>query len=66
MDGELATAADWKAGKLSGAVYHGGDDMAGLICSTFERYVVSNPLHPDVFPAVRKMEAEIVAMCLRM
>lgn len=27
---------------------------------------MSNPLHPEVFPAVRKMEAEIVAMCLKM
>jgi len=27
---------------------------------------VSNPLHPDVFPAVRKMEAEIVAMVLKL
>jgi glutamate/tyrosine decarboxylase-like PLP-dependent enzyme len=37
-----------------------------VLVAAFERYAVSNPLHPDVFPAVRKMEAEIVAMCLRM
>lgn len=34
--------------------------------SAFQKYCVSNPLHPDVFPAIRKMEAEIVSMCLRM
>lgn len=34
--------------------------------SAFGRYAVSNPLHPDVFPAIRKMEAEIVSMCLTM
>lgn len=28
------------------------------------KFVVSNPLHPDVFPGVRKMEAEVVKMCL--
>lgn len=28
------------------------------------KFTVSNPLHPDVFPGVRKMEAEIVSMCL--
>lgn len=28
------------------------------------KFLVSNPLHPDVFPGVRKMEAEVVAMCL--
>ena len=40
--------------------------MQKVIVAAFDRYCVSNPLHPDVFPAVRKMEAEIVAMCLKM
>ena len=40
--------------------------MLKVIVAAFERYAVSNPLHPDVFPAIRKMEAEIVSMCLRM
>ena len=40
--------------------------MTKIIVSAFERYAVSNPLHPDIFPAVRKMEAEIVSICLRM
>ena len=44
----------------------GGDDLQKVIVAAFERYCVSNPLHPDVFPAVRKMEAEIVSMVLRM
>ncbi|KAH6906411.1 sphinganine-1-phosphate aldolase [Coprinopsis sp. MPI-PUGE-AT-0042] len=67
MDGELHAKTDvWKDGKLSGAVYHGGDDLHEVITSTYSRYCVSNPLHPDVFPAVRKMEAEIVSMCLKM
>ncbi|KAG1772581.1 PLP-dependent transferase [Suillus placidus] len=66
MDGELGPHADWKHGKLSGAVYHGGEDLSRVIVAAFERYTVSNPLHPDVFPAIRKMEAEIVSMCLRM
>ena len=44
----------------------GGDELQKVIVSAFERYSVSNPLHPDVFPAIRKMDAEIVAMCLRL
>ena len=40
--------------------------MQKVIVEAFDRYCVSNPLHPDVFPAVRKMEAEIVAMVLKM
>ncbi|PAV18522.1 PLP-dependent transferase [Pyrrhoderma noxium] len=66
MDAEWEKHANWKGGKLSGAVYHGGEDMEKVIVDAFKKYCVSNPLHPDAFPAVRKMEAEIVAMCLRM
>ncbi|KAI0339920.1 PLP-dependent transferase [Trametopsis cervina] len=66
MDDEAVGSNEWKHGKMSGAVYHGGDDLTKVLVSAFERYAVSNPLHPDIFPAVRKMEAEIVAMCLRM
>jgi len=44
----------------------GGDDLSNLIVAAYARYCVSNPLHPDVFPAIRKMEAEIVSMCLKM
>ncbi|CAL1706333.1 unnamed protein product [Somion occarium] len=65
MDEESMGHTDWKHGKVSGAVYHGGEDLQKVIVAAFERYCVSNPLHPDVFPAVRKMEAEVVAMCLR-
>jgi sphinganine-1-phosphate aldolase len=44
----------------------GGDDMERVIVAAYAKYCVSNPLHPDVFPAVRKMEAEIVAMTLKL
>jgi len=45
-------------GKLSGAVYHGGDDLSKVIVEAYARYSVSNPIHPDVSPTVRKMKAE--------
>jgi len=32
----------------------------------FKRFALSNPLHPDLFPSVRKMESEVVAMCLKL
>ncbi|KAF9264156.1 PLP-dependent transferase [Marasmius fiardii PR-910] len=66
MDSESPSHTNWKQGKLSGAVYHGGDDLTEIIVAAYSRYCVSNPLHPDVFPAIRKMEAEIVSMCLRL
>lgn len=57
-------AADWKAGKVSGTIYHGGQDLEQVICAAFNRYIISNPLHPDVFPGIRKMEAELIQMIL--
>ncbi|KAF9643173.1 PLP-dependent transferase [Thelephora ganbajun] len=66
FDSKGAKLHDWKDGKISGAVYHGGQDLTNLIVAAYERYCVSNPLHPDVFPTIRKMEAEVVSMCLRM
>ena len=52
----------WQDGKVSGTVYHGGSDLSQLIVKAIEMYLLSNPLHVDVFPSVRKMEAEVVSM----
>jgi sphinganine-1-phosphate aldolase len=54
--------AMWEDGRVSGAVYHGGKDLLALQTEAYGMFTVSNPIHPDVFPGVRKMEAEIVAM----
>ncbi|KAK2566386.1 Sphingosine-1-phosphate lyase 1 [Acropora cervicornis] len=42
----------WDEGRVSGAVY--------------SKFAWSNPLHVDIFPDVRKMEAEVVQMCVNM
>lgn len=52
----------WEDGRVSGAVYHGGQDLLKLQSDAFCQFAVSNPIHPDVFPGVRKMEAEVVSM----
>lgn len=54
----------WEDGRVSGAVYHGGQDLLKLQTEAFGQFGVANPIHPDVFPGVRKMESEIVAMVL--
>lgn len=54
----------WEEGKVSGAVYHGGSELIALQHEAMKLFSVSNPIHADVFPAVRKMEAEVVAMVL--
>lgn len=57
---------NWKDGYVSGAVYSGDDELTKILGKVFDRYAWSNPLHPDVFPGVRKMEAEVVRMCCNM
>jgi sphinganine-1-phosphate aldolase len=56
----------WKSKKVSGAVYYGDDSLSNFCGEVYKLFALSNPLHPDVFPYVRKMEAEVVAMCLKM
>ena len=54
----------WEDGLVSGAVYHGGAELIDLQTEALKTFSVANPIHPDVFPGVRKMEAEVVAMVL--
>ena len=56
----------WEDGYVSGAVYHGEDDLLRLQTEAYGKFTVANPIHPDVFPGVRKMEAEVVAMVLNL
>lgn len=53
----------WKNNKISGAIYSHDTNLNNLMDTIFPIYYRSNPLHPDLFPGVRKMEAEIVQMC---
>lgn len=63
---DMGGETDWESGKVSGAIYHGGKEMGDLLASAYSMFSLSNPLHPDVFPGVRKMEAEVVQMVLNM
>ncbi|KAI6781502.1 Sphingosine-1-phosphate lyase-like protein [Emericellopsis cladophorae] len=68
---ELKQLADmdhtrWEDGFVSGAVYHGEEKLMQLQTEAFGKFTVANPIHPDVFPGVRKMEAEIVSMVLNL
>ena len=56
----------WEEGKVSGAVYHGEQSLLDVQSEAMKLFSVANPIHADVFPAVRKMEAEVVAMVLAM
>ena len=50
-------------GKVSGCVYSNSGKIDDIMSSVFPLFERSNPLHPDIFPGVRKMEAEVVNMC---
>lgn len=54
----------WEDGYVSGAVYHGEESLLKLQTEAYGKFTVANPIHPDVFPGVRKMEAEVVAIVL--
>ncbi|KAJ8412806.1 hypothetical protein AAFF_G00117570 [Aldrovandia affinis] len=52
----------WEKGKVSGAVYSGDAKLTNLLVKVYGDFAWSNPLHPEIFPGVRKMEAEVVRM----
>lgn len=52
----------WEKGCVSGAVYWGDESLTKLLVKVYGDFAWSNPLHPDIFPGVRKMEAEVVRM----
>ena len=55
---------DWKKGYVSGTVYKDDEEYTNFLCEIYKKFSWTNPLHPDTFPSIRKMEAEIVNMCI--
>jgi len=48
--------------KVSGAVYLSGTSHQLLLNEVYKQFSITNPMHADVFPSVRKMEGEVVSM----
>lgn len=59
---ETLNDVNWEKGMVSGAVYWGDETLTKLMVHVYGEFAWSNPLHPDIFPGVRKMEAEVVRM----
>jgi len=57
---------DYKNGRVSGTVYTNNQDLDKFMNKIFLTFYRSNPLHSDIFPAVRKMEAEVISMMIKM
>lgn len=51
---------------VSGTVYIADNKLETLLCSVYKLHALTNPLHPDVFPSVRQMEAEVIAICAKL
>lgn len=51
---------EWSKGYVSGCLYYSSPELTKLSTDVFEKFVWSNPLHLDIFPQIRKMEAEVV------
>ena len=52
--------------KVSGCIYHNNEELDNLIHNVFPLYYRTNPLHPDIYPLLRKMEAEIISMTAKL
>ncbi|KAJ4949158.1 hypothetical protein JOQ06_020676 [Pogonophryne albipinna] len=59
---ETLSEVKWENGYVSGTVYWGDESLTNLMVKVYGDFAWSNPLHPDIFPGIRKMEAEVVRM----
>lgn len=57
-----AEESRWNEGQVSGGIYHGGEELTQVLTEAYSYFALTNPLHPDVFPYVRKMESEVISM----
>ena len=59
-DYESMCQVDWRSGHVSGAVYGAvNEDLCNVAGEVYCQHMWANPLHPDLFPNIRKMEAEV-------
>jgi glutamate/tyrosine decarboxylase-like PLP-dependent enzyme len=53
-----------KEGKISGSLYHGGEDHFRFLSEVYRRFAHVNVLQRDMYPSATKFESEIIAMAL--
>ncbi len=57
---------DWRKGRAFCLVYYPGEEYEQVIQEAYEMYFTENALNPMVFPSLRNMENEVVAMVTNM
>ncbi|XP_012859690.1 sphingosine-1-phosphate lyase 1-like [Echinops telfairi] len=55
-----AMDVSWKEGRASGTVYNWEEKLTELLVKVYGDFAWSNPLYANIFPGLRKIEAEIV------
>ena len=53
---------DWAGGKIFCLVFHAGDEVTELAKRAYTTYFAENGLNPSVFPSLKRLETEVVAM----
>ena len=53
----------WQDGKAFSLVYYAGEEVSELVKEAYKMYFSENALNPTAFPSLRKLEAEVIAMC---
>ena len=54
------------ASTVSGTLYLSGEEHCRLLNDVYTRFSHTNPMHADVFPSIRQMELEVLAMTASM
>lgn len=66
MVAEIAAREDAPArtGKISGSLYHGGEDHFAFLSEVYRLFSHMNVLQRDMYPSATKFEGEIISMAL--
>jgi glutamate/tyrosine decarboxylase-like PLP-dependent enzyme len=54
----------WKEGRAFSYVYYASPIITETLAKAYNAYFSENALNPSAFPSLRKMETEVVSMCL--
>jgi glutamate/tyrosine decarboxylase-like PLP-dependent enzyme len=66
MVGEMSDREDAPAreGKISGSLYHGGEEHFAFLAEVYRHFAHINVLQRDMYPSATKFEGEIISMAL--
>ena len=62
LDALAADDKDFRANRLFSLVYHADAELERVAAAAHDRYVWHNALNPDVFPSLRSMQSDVVAI----